>query len=50
MAAMIAAVMAPKVISGIEPLYVFSRFATTRLAKKIAVTPIQPSAKRITPP
>jgi len=47
--AMMAAVAAPKVTSGIEPSYVRSERATTRLAKKLHTPISAPTAKRIHP-
>ena len=45
----IAAVIAPKVMSGTDPSYVLSRFATTRVAKNCAHTSSAPTAKRMMP-
>jgi hypothetical protein len=47
--AMIAAVMAPYVTSGSDPSNVFSRFATTSVAKNRIVTISAPTANRMTP-
>ena len=47
--AMIAAVIAPKVTSGTEPSYVFSRLATTSVPKKTKQATSAPTANRISP-
>ena len=47
--AMIAAVTAPNVTSGTDPLYVFSFLATTSVPKKTNRAISAPTAKRIRP-